>query len=80
MKVAVSKRFVAAAAAALLVVAAYIVWTGLRIGRDAITVGVMDYGQAAAALIAAASWTVGKLLWAFNESTWPVGATSSQVA
>src|SRR4029077_14038750 len=49
------RRFIAAALAAIVLSAAFIAWTALRIGGDTVTIGVDDLGEAFAALLAALS-------------------------
>ena len=87
MMLARSKRFVAAAVIAAVLLATYMAWTGFKIGGDAITVGVIDYGEAAAAFIGALSCLVaarrasgyrsrwGWSLFGLSALSWGVGET-----
>src|SRR6185312_5859590 len=49
------RPFLIAAIASAAVMIGFIAWTGMRVGGDAVTVAVEDFGQALAALVAAAA-------------------------
>jgi two-component system sensor histidine kinase/response regulator len=78
------RAFSIAATAAVLLAAAFVAWTALRIGGDATTVAVDDIGEAVAALIAAISCGLAaartsnrtRLAWAFfaaSAASWCAG-------
>jgi two-component system, sensor histidine kinase and response regulator len=78
------RAFTIAATAAVLLAAAFVAWTALRIGGDQVTIAVDDIGEAVAALIAAVSCGLAaartanrtRLAWAFfagSAASWCVG-------
>jgi PAS domain S-box-containing protein len=78
------RAFTIAAAAAAVLAAAFVAWTGLRIGGDEATVAVDDLGEAVAALVAALSCGLAALqtshrtrlawaLFAASAASWGAG-------
>jgi len=69
MRSPAGQRFLWSLAAVVAVSAAFIAWTGFRVGGDTVTTAVDDIGEAVAALVGASAftWFVGEVIWSVYE-------------